>query len=154
MAYIVRIETATPRLIAAVRRQVRIGEIAGAWKPALDEVWAFLGRHPGLAGPNGHNVFLYHHPTRREDPMDIDFGVEVSRPFLGEGAISMVPTPAGEVATTLHVGPYAQLPEAHRAIHTWCATNGKRIGGKSWEIYGDWNEDETKLETEVVYSLA
>ncbi|HWA00101.1 MAG TPA: GyrI-like domain-containing protein [Caulobacterales bacterium] len=146
--------TAASELICASRRRVRIPEIASAWKPALDEVWAFLGRNPGLRPPDGHNFFLYHHPTRRDDPMDIDFGVQVSRPFLGEGPISMVATPTGEVASTVHVGPYSGLAQAHKAVHDWCAANNRRVGAASWEIYGDWNEDETELETEVVYLLA
>ena len=28
---------------------------------------------------DGHNTFLYGHPTRRGDPQDVDFGVEVVR---------------------------------------------------------------------------
>ena len=54
--------------LAAVRRHVAITGIASAWKPALDKVWEFLGTQPGLrAGTDGHNVFLYHHPARRDD---------------------------------------------------------------------------------------
>jgi effector-binding domain-containing protein len=152
MTYQVRIETVAPRPLAAARRRVRIGEIAAAWKPALDEVWAFLGRHPGLR-KDGHNVFLYHHPARREDLMEIDFGVEVTGPFAPDCDVRFCWTPAGEVATTLHVGPYSGLSAAHNAIHGWCAANGRAIGASSWEIYGDWNADETKLETQIFYLL-
>jgi effector-binding domain-containing protein len=132
---------------------VRIGEIAGAWKPALDQVWAFLARNPGLRAAAGHNVFLYHHPARREDPMDIDFGVQVIRPFPSEGEVISTETPAGEVAITVHVGPYDQLAGAHDAIHAWRAANRRELAGCSWEIYGDWSDDPAKLETRVVYLL-
>ena len=70
--------------LAAVRRHVTIGDIPVAWKPALDKVWAFLRAQPGLR-TDGHNVFLYHHPARRDAPMDVDFGVEVSRPLNPQG---------------------------------------------------------------------
>jgi effector-binding domain-containing protein len=153
MSHGVVIETLPAQPIAAVRRRVRIGEIAGAWRPALDQVWAFLGRNPGLRAEGGHNVFVYHHPGRREDPMDVDFGVQVIGPFQGEGEVISTETPGGEVATTLHVGAYDQLAAAHDAIHDWRAANGRELGGCSWEIYGDWSDDPAKLETRIVYLL-
>ena len=51
--------------LAAVRRQVAIGGVGAAWRPALDKVWEFLGSTPGLR-TDGHNVVLYHHPERRD----------------------------------------------------------------------------------------
>src|SRR5690242_21878149 len=93
MAYDVKVETLSPRLLAAVQRRVAIKDISTAFGPALDAVWAFLRKHPGLR-TDGHNIFLYHH----ESPvsMPIDFGVEVTRPFAAEGEIACVTTPAGE----------------------------------------------------------
>src|SRR4051794_1631768 len=69
----VTVETVPARKLAAVRRRVTIGAVGTAWKPALDQVWAFLRAHPGLR-TDGHNVFVYHPPARRDDPMDVDFG--------------------------------------------------------------------------------
>ncbi len=74
MAADVRVEIAQPRILAAVRRTVTIGHVGAAWRPALDQVWAFLRTQPDLRG-DGHNIFLYHHPAKRSDPMDVDFGV-------------------------------------------------------------------------------
>ena len=91
MTYEVKVQTLTPRFLAAVRRRVTIKDIPTAFKPALDSVWAFLGKHPGLR-TDGHNIFLYHH----ESPaiMPVDFGVEVVRPFVSEGDVACVTTPA------------------------------------------------------------
>ena len=36
------------------------------------------------------------------------------------------PCPAGQVATTVHRGPYAGLASAHRAVLDWCAAQGRR----------------------------
>ena len=150
MTYEVRVETLSPRILAAVRRRVAIKDIPAAFKPALDSVWAFLGKHPGLR-TDGHNIFLYHH----ESPaiMPIDFGVEVVRPFIGEGDVACVTTPAGEAAVIVHRGPYAKLADAHQALHQWCAAHGRTIGAHSLEIYGDWSEDPEKLETTIEYLL-
>ena len=150
MAYDVKVETLTPRILAAVRRRVAIKDISTAFKPALDIVWAFLGRHPGLRG-DGHNVFLYHHDSPAIMP--IDFGVEVTRPFAGEGDVKCVTTPVGEAAVVLHRGPYTKLAAAHQALHQWCVANGRTIGAHSLEIYGDWSDDPEKLETTIAYLL-
>jgi hypothetical protein len=79
MKYDVVVETAQAELVAAVRATVPISDITRAWKPALDQVWAFLKTN-GELGP-GHNLFLYHHAERRNEAMNIDFGVQVARPF-------------------------------------------------------------------------
>ena len=153
MATDVSIQVVSPRLLAAVRRQVRIGQVGSAWKPALDQVWAFLKLNPGLR-TDGHNVFLYHHPASRQDPMNVDFGVEVTRTFERDGEVYPTKTSAGKVATALHIGPYERMGETHQAIHTWAATNKLTLAGKSWEIYGDWTDDPSKLETRIEYLLS
>ena len=152
-AVVVSVQKVTPRTLAAVRREVTIGGVANAWRPALDQVWEFLRTQPGLHA-GGHNVFLYHHPSHRNAPMPVDFGVEVTRSFEAAGEVRATQTPSGEVALATHVGPYSRLKETHDAVHAWAAHNRRSIGGNSWEIYGDWTEDESKLETTVVYLLA
>jgi effector-binding domain-containing protein len=150
MPYEVKVKTLSPRILAAVRRRVAVKEIPTAFKPALDSVWGFLRKHPGLR-TDGHNIFLYHH----ESPaiMPIDFGVEVVRNFVGEGEVTCVTTPVGEAAVVVHHGPYAELAAAHQALHQWCAANGRTIGANSLEIYGDWSNDPQKLETTIEYLL-
>ena len=86
--------------------------------------------------------------------MDIDFGVQIVQPFANEGEVICTETPAGEVAMTTHVGSYTGLAAAHNALHSWCAANGRGFGACSWEVYGDWTDDESKLETQVVYLLS
>lgn len=44
MKYDVVVETVQVELVAAVRATVPIGDIARAWKPALDQMWAFLNK--------------------------------------------------------------------------------------------------------------
>lgn len=148
----VSVQTVSARTLAAVRRRVKLGAVGTVWKPALDQVWAFLHAHPDLRR-DGHNVFLYHHPRDREAAMDVDFGVEVTRFFAPEGEVIPAETPAGTVATAVHRGPYELLRTTHDAIHAWGAREGRRFAGLSWEIYGDWSDDPAKLETTVCYWL-
>jgi hypothetical protein len=141
----VEVRTVPARLLAAVHRSVRPGEVGGAWGPALDQVWAFLRATPGLR-TDGHNVFLY---RPAGGLLECDFGVEVTRAFEPSGEVRLVETPAGRVASALHVGPYGRLMEAYGAIDAWIAANGEQAGGVSWELYGDWSDDPSKLETRV-----
>ena len=152
MGYEVVTTTVSAQLLAAVRRRVLIGDVGRAWKSALDLVWEFLRRHEGLR-TDGDNCFLYHHPTHRAGAMDVDFGVQVIQPFEGEGEVICIETPSGEARTT-HIGSYAGLVAAHNAVHSWRAATGRAFGECSWEIYGDWTNDEAKLETQVVYLLS
>jgi effector-binding domain-containing protein len=148
----VSVQAVSPRVLAAVTCKVTIGSVGTAWRPALDQVWAFLRAQPGLRS-DGHNIFVYHHPARRDDPMDVDFGVEVVREFAPAGDVKPVKTPAGEAAVATHVGPYDRLGQTHDAIHAWAAANQRAFAGESWEIYGDWNDDPAQLETTILYLL-
>jgi effector-binding domain-containing protein len=150
VTYEVKIETLSPRILAAVRRRIAPKDVSSAFKPALDQVWAFLGRNAGLRS-DGHNIFLYHHETPAI--MSVDFGVEVVRPFAGEDEVACVTTPKGEAAVIVHRGPYVKMSAAHQALHRWCAVHGRTIGGHSLEIYGDWCDDPEKLETTIQYLL-
>jgi effector-binding domain-containing protein len=142
----------SPRLLAAVGRKVGAGRVGNVWRPALDQVWAFLRTQPGLR-TDGHNIFVYHHPTKAGDPMNADFGVEVTREFAAAGEVRPVRTPSGEAAVVRHIGSYDGLAQAHSAIHEWARENARALAGTSWEIYGDWNEDPAKIETLVMYLL-
>ena len=146
------IELLRPRVLAAVRRIAAPREIPNAFRPALDLVWRWLATHQGLR-TDGHNVFLYHHVDKPGAAMPIDFGVEVARRFESEGEVHCVETPAGEALTVVHRGPYSGLPKAHAALHGWCAANGRKVGAYSLEIYGDWSDDPSKLETTIQYLL-
>ena len=152
MAIDVWVEVVKPRRLAAVRRQVPIGAVASAWRPALDQVWAFLRSEPGLRA-DGHNIFLYHHAARPGDPMNVDFGVEVTRSFSPSGEVYETATPSGEAAIAVHRGSYDQLHCVHRAIHQWAKSHDRVFADTSWEIYGDWSDDPAKLETTVCYLL-
>ncbi len=152
MAYEITVEDVAARPIAAVHASIPVGQVAAAWRPALDKVWAFLRRHDGLR-TDGHNIFVYHHPLRPGAPMEVDFGVEVSGAFASEDEIVSSHTPAGHVASTVHVGSPAHLASANAAIEAWCLASHRSTAGVSWEIYGDPGDDPAIMEVRVFYLL-
>lgn len=147
----VALETVTPQLLAAVTDRVQIKDIPTAWEPAIYQVKAFLAERTDL-GRDGRQVFLYHHPTQRDQPMEIDFGIEVLKSFAGSGAVKCVATPEGRVAVAVHSGALKGLPQTHMAIHQWCAANNHAIGGFSWETY-EWGDGPDPIGTIVRYLL-
>ena len=153
MPYEIVVQDVAARPIAAVHRSVAVGEIASAWRPSLDTVWAFLRRHDGLR-TGGHNIFVYRQTGSPGTPLEVDFGVEVSGPFAGEGDIILTQTPAGLAASTVHTGRPDQLGRANAAIEEWCRANRRPLAGVSWEIYGDPGADPSVLEVQVFYLLA
>jgi len=148
----VAVQQVQPRRLLAARRSVAPGAVGSAWKPALDLVWESLRTQPAIR--RGHNVFLYHHPVGRAAPMEVDFGVEVLDDVRLSGGLHVVSTPAGEAAIAVHKGPYGGLKAAHDAVHAWAAAHGRSLAGTSWEVYGDWTDDPSKLEVTVAYLLA
>ena len=80
----VNVQTVPPRKLAAVRCKVAPGAVGSAWRPALDKVWVFIRSQPELR-TDGHNIFVYHHPTQPGAPILCDFGVEVTCTFETAG---------------------------------------------------------------------
>jgi effector-binding domain-containing protein len=148
----IKVQAVHIRKLAAVRREVAPGAVGSAWKPALGKVWEFIRSQPGLH-TDGHNIFLYHHPTTPNSPILCDFGVEVTRSFETAGEVYATQTPAGEAAVAVHRGPYNLMTETHDAIRKWITANGRESSGHSWEIYGDPTPDRAEAETTLVYLL-
>ncbi|HYM83337.1 MAG TPA: GyrI-like domain-containing protein [Candidatus Dormibacteraeota bacterium] len=152
MAYEIEVRTVGPIRLAAVRRLVRPAEVGAAWRPALDLVWSFVRRQDGLWS-GGHNVFVYRTGAGPQEPMIVDFGVEVVRSFDGNGVVIPSETPAGRVASTSHVGPVERLKDAHEAVAAWVLEHGEATAGVSWETYGDWGPDPATWEVGLTYLL-
>jgi effector-binding domain-containing protein len=147
----VRLEQHGGQPLAVVRRRARPHELSKIVPEACGTVWGVI-RAQQVSGA-GRHVALYW-----DDQINLEVGVELEAPFAGHGDVIGSATPAGRVATTTHFGPYGQLGNAHEAICQWCASNGYKLAGPRWEIYGhwvdEWNSDPSKIRTDVYYLLA
>ena len=148
--YEVRVARVSSIPLAVVRRQARQAELSRVVPESCGLVWEAL-RAQGVKG--GRHVALY-----LDDTIRVDVGVEMSVPFVERGELVRSQTPAGEVASVTHFGPYGTLHAAHAAIGAWCKAAGRRVAGPSWEIYGhwqpEWDQDPSKIRTDVCYLLA
>src|SRR5205809_7322531 len=105
----------SPPQVGRGAREVSPGAVGSAWGPALGKVWEFIRSQPGLR-TDGHNIFLYYHPTQPGALILCDFGVEVTRTFETAGEVYATETQRGEAAIAVHRGPYNRVNEAHDAI--------------------------------------
>src|SRR5262245_43225295 len=149
MRYQIELTDSKP-IHTVVRAHVPPKELAQFVPAACGEVWSFI-RSAGLPRP-GRHLALY-----LDGQGSVEVGAEIVEPFAGNDRIHCSQLPAGRAVTTIHFGPYTRLSEAHAAIREWCAEQGHRRSGISWEIYGhweeSWNTDPSKIRTDVFYLL-
>jgi effector-binding domain-containing protein len=139
---IVEVET---RKLAAVTASAPFDNLAPTIMASMDVLWGFIRSH-NVTGV-GHNVIKYDRTGLKE------VGVQVSEDVPGGTRVIMSQTPAGRVATTVHWGSYDNLKDASQTIVDWCAANGHRLTGESWEVYGDWSDDPAEVRTDVFFLL-
>jgi effector-binding domain-containing protein len=154
MRYAVQVMHMSATPIAVVKRRAPLDQMARVVPEACGTVWRAM-KGLGITGL-GRHVAVYRAETG--GALDVEVGVEVAAPFGGNGDVVDSATPAGEVATVTHFGPYGGLAAAHRAVREWCDANGRAPAGVSWEVYGhwlpEWDADPSKIRTDVFYVLA
>lgn len=149
--YEVSKQIAAPRTIAAVHARLAVSAVSTTFGRYLDQVYA--AAKTGAIKLDGQNVFVYRDAQDHPGQADVAFGVGVTAPFVAIGNVEPTSLPAGEVATTTHWGNYAGLGDAHHAVIDWCRSQGWRLAGPRWEVYGHWTDDITRVRTDVFYLL-
>jgi hypothetical protein len=121
-----------------------------AWRPMLDEVWAFLrGRSDLWVG--GHNVMLYADRPGSGAGL-VEAGVQVTGPFEPVGRVRPSTLPGATTATS--VGPLSDIGALHDAVRAWCADRGRPLTGVFWEIYGDPDPETGRIDVTVHWELS
>ena len=137
------------RLVAGVRARVARGRVGQEFGKYLEQVYA--AARAGVVALDGQNIFIYRDATT--EYLSVEFCVGATAPFVAVGAVEPIHTPSGVAVMTTHFGDYRALVEANAAIHAWCRAHGRQPAGPSWEVYGHWNDDPSKLRTDVYYFL-
>jgi len=147
MTYEVTAGTVAARPTAVVAATTTWPQFPKLWGVLLDEVWACL-RANGI-NRGCRNVMLY-----RDDVPNVEVGVELTQPCPLTGRVVASELPAGQVAMTVHRGPYGGLAAAHQAVVDWSAATGRRRAGPRWEVYGPHHDDPAQVWVEVYYLLS
>lgn len=138
-----------PVLLAVAEAVVPRREIPARFRGLFDIAYGWL--RTAEVRQAGHNYALYDHCT--EHALRVRVGFPVSAPFAHTESMQCVELPAGRAAHATHVGPYGLMQSTYGVLHAWCAREGLSLGGESWEVYGDWNDDQSRLVTDIYVRL-
>lgn len=130
----------------------------------ISEAFARLGELAGpsllFEQPGAMMVALFHDDpeTTPPDQLRSDAAVVVGDGVQLPEGLTEQRIPAGEYASTVHIGPYEQLGDAWaRFMGEWLPASGRRLGpGVSYEVYHNtpMNAPKEELKTEIRLPLA
>lgn len=152
MSYEITVKELKPQPILSIRTKCRVAEIGPVLKEILPEVFSYLDKR-GVR-PSGPPFTRYHSYDGTQ--CELEAGFPVAELQSGEGNITAGELPGGAIASTVHVGPYEQLPNAHDAIDAWIHENKKNSRGPQWESYvtdPGREPDPFKRETELLWPI-
>ena len=102
--------------------------------------------------PTGLTAAIYHDEEFDPACSDIEVGVEIMEQDKADQILN--PTLC---ATTIHVGPYASLPDAYGKITAWIKAEGYRVTSAPYEVYRKTSFDKLApedWETEIYFPVA
>jgi effector-binding domain-containing protein len=146
MGYDVQITEVPRRDVAVVRTRTTFAEIPAFMGSAFGRVAEALGPR-GLLG-EGPAVGRYTEMDQASGRLVVSAGFIVPAPIEPVGDVVPDELPAGEVATTVHLGPYSRVSDAYDAIAAAMALHGRELDETTmWEEY--WSppgtpDDQTK----------
>jgi hypothetical protein len=70
-----------------------------------------------------------------EGRLEVEAGFPASGPVEGDGDVRPSELPGGQVAVTLHAGPYDQMEPAYQALASWVSEHGGELAGDAWVVY-------------------
>ncbi|MGQ7887605.1 GyrI-like domain-containing protein [Paenibacillus sp. WC2504] len=111
----------------------------------LDKIWKEV-REKGLSY-KGTNHVVY------ENGHHIFAGIELVLPPNEDSLLEKKDVILEKYAYCKHIGPYSELDKTYESIRAKVKASGDIHELPLMEVYGHWNEDETKLETEIFYNL-
>jgi uncharacterized protein YndB with AHSA1/START domain/effector-binding domain-containing protein len=86
--------------------------------------------------------------------MHYEPGVVVPRAFTSSGDVVSSQLPGGRAAKHVLVGSFDQLPQAWSQLFDWCASQGLKLEGAFWQVYGPTAADPATQETTLYALLA
>jgi effector-binding domain-containing protein len=146
----IEVVNVAPRLVAGLCRRVALRELSSFFAEAIPAVVQQLGR-AGVP-PVGPPMAVYR--SEHGDTFAVTAGFPVERAPSGDPLVHEH-LPGGSVVRSMHVGPYATLPEVYHRLSKWFADRNLTPPEVMWEEYliGPDAAGESRCRTRVVYPL-
>jgi effector-binding domain-containing protein len=124
---------AAEQTTAVVRASLSVPEIGPWFGASVGKLATWLAaRHVPIVGPP---FARYHVPDPDAGRFEVEAGFPVAAPVDGDEEVVASTLPSGSVATTVHLGPYEDLPAAYAAVTAWIDEQGGTSTGDMWEVY-------------------
>jgi effector-binding domain-containing protein len=140
----------SPVLLALTQEELARGQVPRRIRGLFDVVYSWL--KTAEVRQTGHNYAVYDKGST-QDLLLVRVGFPVSGRFADTERVQCVELGGGDAAHATHVGPYGELHRTYAALTEWCARAAVPLSGQSWEVYGDWHDDPSKLETDIYFRL-
>ena len=104
----------------------------------ISRLYGALFKHTGRhrAKPSGPALSIYYDEGFRENDVDVEAGVPVSKDIPDGDRVKVRELAAvPDMACTVHQGSYDTMGEAYNRLLTWIEANGYRICGPNREVY-------------------
>jgi effector-binding domain-containing protein len=86
--------------------------------------------------------------------LDVEIGFGLASPLPGQGEIAATWLPGGDVASTVHEGPYDGVGPAYEALTAWVQAQGRQPSGLAYEYYlNDPSQAGEPPRTRIVFPL-
>lgn len=120
-------------------------DYAGTAFRLMDKMWQIIKAH-GLKN-KGMNIWVY-------EPADMVFaGVELTEMPEDDIGLEQKNIHLNKYASYKHIGPYNLIKQSGQNMTAELQHKGYETRLPYIEIYGHWNADETRLETDLLMSL-
>ncbi len=143
------IVTVERRPVAIVREMVPFAEIPAAQRRIRPQLSAALRE---LGFPAAATLTLWRPPV--DGRLDLAPGVFVPGVFEPVGEVRPSELPAGRAARLILTGPFDGIPGGWERLFACVAARGLKPAGVNWEIYGDYQQDQSRQATELFALLA
>lgn len=149
--YEIVLKQTEPMLVASVRETIANYASVG---PLFGELFGYLAQSGERIGVC---AAIWHEEEYKEQHVDAEALVAVSRRLPGAGRVQVYELPRMTVAATIHRGSYRDLHLAYAAVTEWIGANGYTIAGPSREFYlqfsDDGNRDDESNITEIQFPV-
>jgi effector-binding domain-containing protein len=129
--YDIHAEARNAQVTAVARATLTVAELP----PWLGKAYAAVAEllTAQRAGPAGPPFARFH--MLGGGRLEVEAGFPATRPIEGNGDVQPSELPGGQVAVTMHIGPYEQMEPGYAALASWVGEHGGKLAGDAWEVY-------------------
>jgi len=151
--YEVLLKTGEPIQVASVSGVIQDYETSGPiFDRLFDEVYAYVHAH---GTPAGCGIALYLR-SEQDQGEKVEALAPIYAPLEGSQRVRVYDLPQEQMASVVHHGTFATLPQAYQALLRWIEASGYAVTGPSRELYLQYQRggDQSQYVTELQFPVA